>query len=71
MGRISTDANREGEGIPNRGGAILESRIGGRGGKIEPLKTFLALVESDLQRLFLLFCFLCCEFPRNQISLFK
>lgn len=28
----------------------------------------LALVESNLQRLSLLFCFLCCEFPRNQIE---
>lgn len=51
--------------LPFEGG-IEEKSNGGRA-KLETLKSVLALVESDLQRLPLLFCFLCCELSRNQI----
>ena len=69
MGRISANVDLEGEDIPSRGGALLESDLwrksnGGRAK--QTLQRFLAHVESDLQRLSLLFCFSCCEFPRNQ-----
>lgn len=49
----------------------LRAVLGGRPlgeGQDRQAQRFLALVESDLQSLSLLFCFLCREFRRNQIE---
>lgn len=70
MGRISTDVDGKGKDFLCRGGAILESRIEkeerwGKG-KIETSKAFSLLLSLTFKDC-LLFCFLCNEFPRNQI----